>query len=208
MTETDLSNLKLIGGMLCLDFINTVDCRNSDHSRENLSTYGSLVSWSRHANILTEDEAGYMLREANLHPANAEMILERAITIREALYRIFSVIANHHSPNAADINTLNMEMSISMAQMRLKPTGTTDPWKYTFEDKKLDRMLWLIIHSATELLTSANLNRVSKCQGENCGWLFLDMSRNRSRKWCDMKDCGNRAKAQRHYQIARAKEAL
>jgi predicted RNA-binding Zn ribbon-like protein len=207
MTETDLGNLKLIGGWLCLDFTNTVDCRNSDHSHENLSTYQRLVSWSRHANILTEDEARHMLQEANVHPTNAKMILERAITIREALYRIFSAIANNRPLNAADINTLNTEMSISMAQMRLKPTGITNPWKYTFEEKKLDRMLWLIIHSATELLTSDKLNRVCECQGENCGWLFLDMSRNRSRKWCDMKDCGNRAKAQRHYQITRAEHS-
>jgi len=207
MTELNPSSLKLIGGWLCLDFINTVDCRNSDHSRENLSTYYSLISWSQHANILTEDEARYMLREATLHPANAKMILERAITIREALYRIFYAIANHRPPNAADISTLNKEMSISTAQMRLKPAGMTDPWKFTFEEKKLDRMLWLIIHSATELLTSDKLNRVCECQGENCGWLFLDMSRNRSRKWCDMKDCGNRAKAQRHYQITRAKHS-
>jgi len=207
MTEPNPSSLKLIGGSLCLDFVNTVDCRNSDQSRENLSTYHSLVSWSQHANILTEDEVRYMLREATLHPANAKMILERAIKIREALYRIFYAVANHRLPNAADISTLNKEMSISMAQMRLEPAGMAGPWKFTFENKELDRMLWFITQSATELLTSDKLNRVCECQGENCGWLFLDMSRNRSRKWCDMKDCGNRAKAQRHYQITRAKHS-
>lgn len=207
MTEPDPSRLKLIGGWLCLDFINTVDCRNSSYSRDNLSTYQDLVSWSQHANVLTEDEARYMLREATLHPEDAKTVFGRAISIREALYRILHAIAYHRPPKAADINTLNKEMSISMTQMGLKPAGITDPWKYTFEDKKLDRMLSLIIHSATELLTSDKLNRVCECQGENCGWLFLDMSRNRSRKWCDMKDCGNRAKAQRHYQITRAKHS-
>jgi predicted RNA-binding Zn ribbon-like protein len=207
MTEPDPHSLKLIGGWLCLDFINTVDCRNSDHAREVLSTYPNLVSWSQHANILTEDEARDLLREAALHPADAKMILERAITIREVLYRIFSAIANHRPPSAVDIGTLNTEMSIAMAQMRMKPADATNPWMYTFEDKKLDRMLWLIIHSATELLTSDKLDRVCECQGENCGWLFLDMSRNRSRKWCDMKECGNRAKAQRHYQMTRGKRS-
>jgi predicted RNA-binding Zn ribbon-like protein len=148
-----------------------------------------------------------MLREAALHPANAKMTLEKAVTLREALYRIFFAIANRRPPDTADIGILNTEMSRAMTQMRLKPAGVTDPWKYTFEDKKLDRMLWLIIHSATELLTSDKLDRVCECKGENCGWLFLDMTRNRSRKWCDMKDCGNRAKAQRHYQMMRAKHS-
>ena len=77
-------------------------------------------------------------------------------------------------------------------------------WTYTFEERKLDQMLWPIIRSAAELLTSDKLDRVCECPGENCGWLFIDMSRNRSRRWCDMKDCGNRAKARRHYRKTKA----
>jgi predicted RNA-binding Zn ribbon-like protein len=207
MPEPDPYSLKLIGGWLCLDFINTVDCRNSDHSLEVLSTYPNLVSWSQHANILTNDEARDLLREAALHPADAKMILERAITMREALYRIFSAIANHRSPAAIDIGALNAEMSIAMAHVRLRSAAATNPWTYAFEDRKLDRMLWSIIHSAAELLTSDKLDRICECQGENCGWLFMDMSRNRSRRWCDMKDCGNRAKARRHYQMTRGKRS-
>lgn len=201
MSEPDPRSLNLIGGRLCLDFINTVDCRNSDHSREYLSTYPNLISWSQHANILTENEARDLLQEAALHPADARIVLERAITTREALHRIFCAIANHRLPAATDIGVLNAEMSITMAQMRLKPANAPNPWTYTFEEKKLDQMLWPIIHSAAELLTSDKLDRICECQGENCGWLFIDMSRNRSRRWCDMKDCGNRAKARRHYQM-------
>jgi predicted RNA-binding Zn ribbon-like protein len=204
MSEPDPQSLKLIGGRLCLDFINTVDCRNSDHPREVLSTYPNLVSWSQHAHILTDNNAQNLLREAGLRPTNARIVLERAITIREALHRIFSAIANHRSPVATDIGVLNAEMSIAMAQMRLKPASAPNPWTYAFEERELDQMLWPVIHSAAELLTSDKLERVCECQGENCGWLFIDMSRNRSRRWCDMKDCGNRAKARRHYQMAHA----
>jgi predicted RNA-binding Zn ribbon-like protein len=202
MSEPDPQSLKLIGGRLCLDFINTVDCRNSDQSREILSTYPNLVSWSQHANILTENDAQDLLREAGLHPTDARTVLERAITIREALYRIFSTIANQRSPAAIDIGVLNTEMSIAMAHMRLKPASAPNPWTYTFEESQLDQMLWPVIRSAADLLTSDKLDRICECQGENCGWLFIDMSRNRSRRWCDMKDCGNRAKARRHYQTA------
>jgi predicted RNA-binding Zn ribbon-like protein len=201
MPEPDPQSLKLIGGRLCLDFVNTVDCRNSPYSREVLSTYPNLVSWSQHANILNENEAQELLREAGLHPTDARIVLKRVITIREALQRIFSAIANHRSPVAVDVGLLNAEMSIAMARMCLKPASAANPWTYTFEEGGLDQMLWPVIHSAAELLTSDKLDRICECQGENCGWLFIDMSRNRSRRWCDMKDCGNRAKARRHYRM-------
>jgi predicted RNA-binding Zn ribbon-like protein len=61
----------------------------------------------------------------------------------------------------------------------------------------LDRMLWPLAHSAAELLASSERARVRLCEGEDCGWLFLDTSRNGARHWCDMKDCGNRAKVRR-----------
>jgi predicted RNA-binding Zn ribbon-like protein len=207
MPERDPQSLKLVGGRLCLDFINTVDCRNSDHPSEVLFTYPRLVSWSQHANILTENEARNLLQEASLHPADARAALERAVTIREALYRIFLAIAGHCSPAATDIEMLNGEMSAAMAKRRLNPANPPEPWTYTFEGSRLDQMLWPVVHSAAELLTSNWLDRVCECQGENCGWLFIDMSRNRSRKWCDMKDCGNVAKARRHYQKTRGKNS-
>ena len=208
MPARDPQSLKLVGGRLCLDFINTVDCRNSDHPSEVLSTYPRLVSWSQHANILTENQARNLLQEASLHPADARAALERAVTIREALYRIFLAIASHHSPKATDTEILNEELSAAMAHMRLlKPSNPTEPWTYTFEESRLDQMLWPITHSAAELLTSKWLDRICECQGQNCGWLFVDMSRNRSRKWCDMKDCGNVAKAKRHYQKTRGKRS-
>jgi predicted RNA-binding Zn ribbon-like protein len=65
-------------------------------------------------------------------------------------------------------------------------------------------MLWPIVDAAADLLVRGEPERIKTCGSATCGWLFLDLSRNRSRRWCDMKDCGNRAKARRHY--ARRKE--
>jgi len=48
------------------------------------------------------------------------------------------------------------------------------------------------------LTSSQRLNQVRQCRGDNCGWLFVDGSKNHSRRWCDMRDCGNRAKVRRH----------
>jgi len=204
-TETSANNFKLIGGWLCLDFANTVDCRNSDHPREWFTKYSDLVSWSRHAGILTESETSDLIRKAELRPADAKAVLDRAIILRETLYRIFSTVANHHLLRLADITTLNTELSKAMAQMRLVPMADSRSWNYTFKDNALDRILWLVVRSAADLLTSDKLDRICECSEENCGWLFLDMSRNRSRRWCDMKDCGNRAKARRHYQRERSR---
>lgn len=198
-TTTHAYNLKRVGGWLCLDFVNTVDWHNSEHPHEWLTKYSDLVSWSRNAGILTENEALNLLRRAELHSTDAKTVLERAIILREALYRTFSAIVNNQLSNPSDITTLNAELANAMTQTRLQQTVDSHKWSYAFKDKTLDPMLWSAVRSAADLLTSDKLDRIRRCSEEKCGWLFLDMSRNRSRKWCDMKDCGNRTKARRHY---------
>ena len=198
-TTTHAYNLKRVGGWLCLDFVNTVDWHNSEHPHEWLTKYSDLVSWSRNADILTENEALNLLRRAELHPSDAKTVLERAIILREALYRTFTAIVNHQLSNPSDITTLNAELANAMTQTRLQQTADSHKWSYAFKDNTLDPMLWSAVRSAADLLTSDKLDRIRRCSEEKCGWLFLDMSRNRSRKWCDMKDCGNRTKARRHY---------
>ena len=198
-TATHANDLKLISGWLCLDFINTVGCRNSKHPYEWLTKYSDLVSWSQHAGTLTENEAQDLLRKAELHTTDAKAVLERATILRETLHRVFSAIINHQLSNPSDITTFNVELSNAMAQTRLLQTADSHNWSYVFKDNALDRVLWSVVRSAADLLTSNKLDRIRRCSGENCGWLFLDMSRNRSRRWCDMKDCGNLAKARRHY---------
>ncbi|MBI4413448.1 MAG: CGNR zinc finger domain-containing protein, partial [candidate division NC10 bacterium] len=77
-------------------------------------------------------------------------------------------------------------------------------WRWTGDGQRLDRMLWAVTRSAADLLTSGELAAVRECEAETCAWLFMDRSRNRSRRWCDMKACGNRAKARRHYERKKA----
>ena len=73
------------------------------------------------------------------------------------------------------------------------------------DEGALDRPLWPVLRSAAALLTSDDIARIRECAAERCAWLFIDHSRNRSRRWCDMRDCGNRAKARRHYARAKAR---
>ena len=55
-----------------------------------------------------------------------------------------------------------------------------------------------VLHSALHLLSSPDLARLRECAAERCGKLYLDHTKNASRRWCDMDTCGNRAKARRH----------
>ena len=101
------------------------------------------------------------------------------------------------SADAADLELIGVEASRASAHRRLVPTAEGCMWQYADSDA-LERPLWPIALNAVELATSSGVSRVKECASDNCNWLFLDVSKNRSRRWCDMKDCGNRAKARRH----------
>jgi predicted RNA-binding Zn ribbon-like protein len=201
---TKASTLKLLGGRLSLDFVNTADWHASDHPVEFLTSYSDLVAWSQHVSILTDHQAQRLLKEATRRPRDASAVLERAIALREAIYRIFSAISRGRPPQAADLATFNVELSEALAQSRIVSTAEGFTWDWADAEEALDWMLWPVAHDAAGLLTSEELDRVGQCADDRCGWLFLDTSRNRSRRWCSMEDCGNRAKARRHYKRKRA----
>jgi predicted RNA-binding Zn ribbon-like protein len=168
---------------------------------------------------LADHQAQRLLKEAARRPVDATAVLERAIALREAIYRIFSAISHERPLQAADLATFNAELSRALAQSRIVSTlrqpfdGAQDKaqdtaaegfaWDWAGAGEALDQMLWPVVHDAAGLLTSEELDRVGQCADDRCGWLFLDTSRNRSRRWCSMEDCGNRAKARRYYERKR-----
>lgn len=198
---------KLIGGRLCLDFANTVGWHAGDHPSESLNSYADLVQWSRQAGVLVDDQARQLLQDAEKSPAAGLEVFERAIALREAMYRVFSAVAAGRAVEWPDLEMVNSELGEAMAHIRIIPSGDGFTWDWERDTAALDRMLWPVVRSAGELLTSGELGRVRECAGHTCGWLFVDLSRNRSRRWCDMEDCGNRAKANRHYQRTRRAKA-
>jgi predicted RNA-binding Zn ribbon-like protein len=188
------------GGELCLDFANTVGSRTGNNKYEHLNSYANLLAWSRQAGAVTDQEAQQLNGEATRRPSEAAVVLEKAITLREAIYRIFSAVASGNQPQASDLDVLNAVLAEAMSQVRVVPTGDGFIWEWTKDTGALDRVLWPIARSAADFLTTGELNRVRECSGDTCGWLFVDMSRNRSRRWCDMQDCGNVAKVRRFRQ--------
>jgi len=197
MVETE--NFELTGNQLCLDFVNTLDDRLGNPPHELLNNYADLVSWSQQERLLTDEEAQHLLEQARQHPADAANVFQQAIVLREALFRIFVAIADRASPEEADLTLLNGALSNAMCHACVVPKTEGFVWDWTDKEKILDRMLWQVAKSAANLLTSKHLDDVRVCAAEDCEWLFMDTSKNHSRRWCDMKSCGNRAKARRHY---------
>jgi predicted RNA-binding Zn ribbon-like protein len=191
-------SLRLIGGALAVDYVNTMDDHNSGHPKEYLTSYAELVSWSRHANVLDARDAQRLLERAEDEPSEAEGVLRRAVELRDALYRLFSAIAADGKPRPADLQVLNRELSKAMVHARISPAPSGFVWDWT-KNEALDGMLHPIARSAADLLTSGDVERVRECGADVCGWLFVDTSKNHSRRWCSMDSCGNRAKARRHY---------
>ncbi len=180
---------KLIGERLCLDFTNTVGGRNgSEIIFEKLKTYNDLVDWSVHVGILDRREA------KKLEKKGSQRVVKRALRLREAIYRICVAALKKESPNSADLKLLNHEIQEARnhefvdSSFRIRTKST---------NKDLDQILWPVVLSASELLTTEDLKRLQQCDGENCGWLFVDTSKNHTRQWCDMSDCGNREKVRR-----------
>ena len=207
-TQSTAAEMNLIGGRLCLDFANTVGGRRSGAASgkpdastqvlsDKLNDYFDLVAWSRNAGILTEDEEQALLRESRRRRVEAAAVFERAVALREAIYRICKATLSGGQPKVADLETLNGELLQARSHERFARAADSFTWEWVDAKKAPDRMLWPVARSAAEFLIGADLSRLRECGGADCGWLFEDVSRNRSRQWCDMQDCGNRAKVRR-----------
>ena len=187
-------------GWLCLDFANTVDWHASDNPEETLNTYADLIKWSVDRGIISGDARDVLLRKSEGKPIEAQAVLEKAREIRENIYQIVSDTAHGHPIRAADLKGFNKALASTLSHSRLAPNDGGLRWDWDPGSDKLDSVVWPVVKSAVDLLTSEGRKRVGQCADEKgCGWLFWDSSRNRSRRWCDMKDCGNRAKVRRFY---------
>jgi predicted RNA-binding Zn ribbon-like protein len=203
--DRDYSGLALLGGRLCLNFVNTVEPRHTTPVLIFLKCYGDLISWSTHAEALTPDEAALIRAAAARRPREAEATFHDALRIREAIYSIFAATLDDRPADPSDLATFNAALARALANLQIMQSDEHFAWRFAGEPDALDRMLWPILRSAAELLTSESLHRVRACGG--CGWLFLDTSKNHSRRWCSMDACGNQAKARRHYRRRTGKAA-
>lgn len=199
--EFDLS-----GGILCLDFANTVSRRKiAGQTRDSLLGYFELICFARDTGVVSPRYARDILDLADTKPGERVRVLQTAVDLREAIYRAFAAIANSRAPNRKDVKLIEELATEAMKHRQLTPAGRERGYRWEWrrnKDEALSYVLWPIAQSAAELLTSERVKKVRECDAPTCAWLFLDESRNHSRRWCDMSVCGNRQKARRHYERA------
>ena len=198
--ESRAASISLLGGVLCLDFANTVDWRTSGKPEEILTGYRDLVDWGRHVGIVDDRRARGLKRMATLDAASAAMAFEQAILLREAIYHLFAAVAHGRRPARHRLANFNRALLVLLSRTRITPGQDCFEWSWCGGSDAFDSLLWPVAWSAAQLLTSQDLTLVRECRGGGCGWLFLDKSRSHRRQWCDMKGCGNRAKARRYYE--------
>ena len=198
---------QIIAGEPCLDFINTLDNRPLPQlHKELLSTYQDLAEFAEQAGLIGSAKRRRLLRAAEAQPAHAMHSLRKAVEFRECLYRIFSTRLKKRKPSSADIAQFNRfhGEALSNLQLAVHGRGFRPEWREASEPR-LDSILWPVVKSAGDLLTGKDLERVRECKSPSCRWLFIDRSKNHSRRWCDMSVCGNRVKARRFYRRQRAR---
>lgn len=203
------ATLELLAGALCLDFANTVAPRGitSDNKQphEYLNSYSDLVIWSRHAGALSAEAAEQLDLRAALRPAAANTALVEALELREAIYRAFESIATQQQPAGADLDAIGTSYAQAMDHVLLKADGRRFTVLWGGDAGDLERPLWPIARSAVELLQSLEPARMKVCPTPGgCGRLFYDSSKNNSRRWCSMRNCGNPEKERRRAERKRA----
>lgn len=193
-------SLELVGGKLCLDFVNTATARDSSAGhRDYLTSYDALLAWGRHSRVIATKQLQILKTLAAKEPQAALSALSLAVTLREAIYRLLGSAVRGRRPASADLLQLNRAFQEACLHRVVLQRAAGFEWGWEFDLGDLRAILWPIVHSTTELMTSPDIKRVRQCAREGCQWLFLDSSKNGSRLWCSMAVCGSRVKSQRFY---------
>ena len=206
--KREQSRVKLLKYRLCIDFVNTLGWRGREVPAEELKYYADLIKWSQQVGITTPQDANKLLKKSDRHAADGKKVLQSALGLRETIYRIFAAIIDNQKPAKKDLTAFNNYLSKTMTLSQIINTKNGFTWDSSGDKSKMDWVLNPVIRSAADLLVSDELQKLKSCSDPMCGWLFLDISRNQSRRWCDMKDCGNRAKAKRFYQKKQIKKKI
>jgi predicted RNA-binding Zn ribbon-like protein len=202
----------LIGGPVCLDFINTLDDRFSSEPKELLKDYIDLARFGEDTGTLDPLQVDRLFEASQRNPEAAKKALESAIQLREAIYAVvWAIVTKKPVPRAA-LLTVNQYAQGAAQHLLLVETKGPDAnaeakaevkrrfeWRYDDTLNSFSAPLWPIARSAADLLASDELQFVRACASETCQWLFLDVSKNHARRWCDMTRCGNRAKFRAYY---------
>lgn len=200
------NSFAIIGGHPALDFANTAGWHAGDNRVEHLTSYEEWLAWLRRYDHQLSARATPLAREAARYPARASRALRDIIVSRELVFRIFTAIAHRRSPSPADLESLHLARvsALSSAEPRWERGRLTLHWKEASAD--LRSPLHPILLAASDLLTAPEIGRLRQCANHPCGWLFLDQSKNGSRRWCSSADCGNLTRV-RKFRVRQSRES-
>jgi predicted RNA-binding Zn ribbon-like protein len=197
----------LAGGALSLDFVNTLDWRGREQPVETLHHYADLLRFSLAAGAIDPRQAQALMAWSIRHPKRSARALERARNTRESIALLVKAVAKGTPLPGASLLRLESDAREAVAERTLSPAGNGARWQWPEGNPDPDLPRWAAALDAARLLTLEGRAPIRECEGSQCGWFFLDESRNRRRRWCSMEACGNRAKARRFYRRKRGATA-
>jgi predicted RNA-binding Zn ribbon-like protein len=195
------SAILYVAGDPALDLVNTVDWTSNGPEEERLGTYEQLSRWAEGAGVLGPAAGRRLRRVASERPGTAAAAVEYAHRAREILHDLFGAIARGESPGTA-LPRFNRLLADAMKRLEIaaKAGGhghAEYDWRWRGQDSDPRTVVWPVIWSAASLLRSDELGNVRVCDGDDCGWMYVDRSRNGFRRWCQMRTCGTREKTRR-----------
>lgn len=189
-------DFQLVAGYPALDFTNTLDWRFRESGPDELlKSYGDLVRFAEQSRLLASRQAQQLLRTVD--ERTGARVLKSSTELRETVADVFYTTLDGRSPSAASLKILERFFQAAHLHQALRWKESHLEWDWSGMEGEAELPLWLLSWSAASLMTSAEVHRVRACDNSECRWLFLDTSKNHTRRWCDMKICGNRMKARR-----------
>ena len=188
-----------LGDDPCLAYANTLFWRGRDQPTETLNDFSDLLKWLENTAGVSAASSRGIARWSRAHPVKAANVFADAVALREAMYRSFAAQAAAEYPRPTDFALLQRALAQAPARQRLAPADGGYAWTIERLQPSAAHLLTPILWSAGDLLIKGARGNVRRCANSECVWLFIDASKNATRRWCAMASCGNRAKARRHY---------
>ena len=193
---------KYVGGDPAIDLVNTVDWTPRGLVDERLTDYDRLTRWADGAGVITSRLAAQLRTLAAEHPRVAERAHRDVLDLRWQLRQLFEAVTQGETlAGLPALGQLNETLADAQSRLELAVPSRAARgesalrWSWREADERLDAILWPVGRAAAELLVSDEASRIRECGGEDCGWMYVDRSRNGLRRWCQMEVCGTREKS-------------
>ena len=187
---------EFVAGKLCLGFADTA--RAADKYEE-LHSIEDVLQWATKAGVISSAYSDRLAKHYEDNRRQAAADLARAVGVRDLLRSILTGVADGRPLRERDLSELNSALAQTPALLRVRSHSGMVRKQWSSASEGLSQLLFPVLEDAANLLASDRLGRVRECASDECTMLFVDESRNGSRRWCDMNECGNRMKARRHY---------